>query len=92
MIKKVSPQKASYGGMMFSHDFQLWYTYLKRRIQQEWRQVEVLFLLARLRIYPRHLKNVLYGLIQQNKLIIINVEGRYSFYPVDRKEGHAKFN
>ncbi|HAF35851.1 MULTISPECIES: hypothetical protein [Sphingobacterium] len=91
-MKTESIIKTSYSGMMYSYDFQLWYTYLKRRIQQEWRQVEVLFLLARLRIYPRHLKNVLYGLIQQNKLIIINVEGRYSFYPVDRKEGHAKFN
>lgn len=91
-MKTESIIKTSYSGMMYSHDFQLWYTYLKRRIQQEWRQVEVLFLLARLRIYPRHLKNVLYGLIQRNKLIIINIEGRYSFYPVDRKEGHAKFN
>lgn len=91
-MKTESILKTSYSGMMYSHDFQLWYTHLKRRIQQEWRQVEVLFLLARLRIYPRHLKNVLYGHIQQNKLIIINIEGRYSFYPVDRKEGHAKFN
>lgn len=45
-----------------------------------------------LQIYPRHLKNVLYGLIQQNRLVVRNVEGRYSFYPVDRKEEHAKFN
>ncbi|WP_367329964.1 hypothetical protein [Sphingobacterium multivorum] len=91
-MKTESIIKTSYSGMMYSHDFQLWYTYLKRRIQQEWRQAEVLFLLARLRIYPRHLKNVLYGLIQQNKLVVRNLEGRYSFYPVDRKEGHAKFN
>ena len=45
-----------------------------------------------LQIYPRHLKNVLYGLIQQNRLVVRNVEGRYSFYPGDRKEEHAKFN
>ena len=45
-----------------------------------------------LQIYPRHLKNVPYGLIQQNRLVVRNVEGRYSFYPVDRKEEHAKFN
>lgn len=45
-----------------------------------------------LQIYPRHLKNVLYGLIQQNRLVVRNVEGRYSFYHVDRKEEHAKFN
>ncbi len=229
MIKKVSPQKASYGGMMFSHDFQLWYTYLKRRIEKGWRPEELSFLVGRpdhayldfekmyqvrsfltqesilldriymssciepmefnreryevteerlvrlhieedevrwhysieipwrfvsqkkssialqfeewkaekdvqlesdamlhvrqkieglldleffghgaapwqlfrkvketgqvhLQIYPRHLKNVLYGLIQQNRLVVRNVEGRYSFYPVDRKEEHAKFN
>ncbi|MFC3352926.1 hypothetical protein [Sphingobacterium zeae] len=72
MIKKISTQKASYGGMMYSHDFQLWYTYLKRRIEKGW--------------------NVLYGLIQQNSLVVRNVEGRYSFYPVDRKEEHATFN
>lgn len=229
MIKKVSPQKASYGGMMFSHDFQLWYTYLKRRIEKGWRPEELSFLVGRpdhayldfekmyqvrsfltqesilldriymssciepmefnreryevteerlvrlhieedevrwhysieipwrfvsqkkssialqfeewkaekdvqlesdamlhvrqkieglldleffghgaapwqlfrkvketgqvhLQIYPRHLKNVLYGLIQQNRLVVRNVGGRYSFYPVDRKEEHAKFN
>ncbi|SPZ84238.1 Uncharacterised protein [Sphingobacterium multivorum] len=229
MIKKVSPQKASYGGMMFSHDFQLWYTYLKRRIEKGWRPEELSFLVGRpdhayldfekmyqvrsfltqesilldriymssciepmefhreryevteerlvrlhieedevrwhysieipwqfvsqkkssialqfeewkaekdvqlesdamlhvrqkiegllgleffghgaapwqlfrkvketgqvhLQIYPRHLKNVPYGLIQQNRLVVRNVEGRYSFYPVDRKEEHAKFN
>lgn len=229
MIKKVSPQKASYGGMMFSHDFQLWYTYLKRRIEKGWRPEELSFLVGRpahayldfekmyqvrsfltqesilldriymssciepmefhreryevteerlvrlhieedevrwhysieipwrfvsqkkssialqfeewkaekdvqlesdamlhvrqkiegllgleffghgaapwqlfrkvketeqvhLQIYPRHLKNVPYGLIQQNRLVVRNVEGRYSFYHVDRKEEHAKFN
>ncbi|MBB1645995.1 MULTISPECIES: hypothetical protein [unclassified Sphingobacterium] len=229
MIKKVSPQKASYGGMMFSHDFQLWYTYLKLRIEKGWRPEELSFLVGRpdhayldfekmyqvrsfltqesilldriymssciepmefhreryevteerlvrlhieedevrwhysieipwqfvsqkkssialqfeewkaekdvqlesdamlhvrqkiegllgleffghgaapwqlfrkvketgqvhLQIYPRHLKNVPYGLIQQNRLVVRNVEGRYSFYPVDRKEEHAKFN
>jgi hypothetical protein len=230
-MKTESILKTSYSGMMYSHDFQLWYTYLKRRIQQEWRPEELSFLLgkadhayldfekmyqvrkfliqesilldriyasscieamefhrekyevseerlvrlhieedevkwsytlelpwqfvagdnkpaapklqfeewkaekdlqlesdamlhvrqkinllldvdffrsgaspyqlfrkvkdtglAHLRIYPRHLKNVLYGLIQQNKLVIINVEGKYSFYPVDRKGEHAIFN
>ena len=229
MIKKVSALKTSYGGMMYSHDFQLWYTYLKRRIEKGWRPEELSFLLGRpdhayldfekmyqarsflaqesilldriytssciepmkfqreqyevseerlvrlhieedevrwhysieipwqfvsqkkspialqfeewkaekdlqfesdamlhvrqkieglldleffghgaapwqlfrkvketgqvhLQIYPRHLKNVLYGLIQQNRLFARNVEGRYSFYTVDRKEEHAKFN
>jgi hypothetical protein len=48
--------------------------------------------LAHLLIYPRHLKNVLYGLIQQNRLVVRNMEGRYSFYPVDRKAGNEKFN
>jgi len=47
---------------------------------------------AHLQIYPRHLKNVLYGLIQQNRLVVRNMEGRFSFYPVNRKEEHAKFN
>jgi len=231
MIKKVSTPKASYGGMMFSQDFQLWYTYLKRRIEKGWRPEELSFLLGRpdhayldfekmyqvrsfltqesilldriymssciepmkfhreqyevseerlvrlhieedevtwnyaielswrfetgekhpsapklqfeewkaekdiqlesdamlhvrqkieglldleffvhgavpwqlfrkvketgqvhLQIYPRHLKNVLYGLIQQNRLVVRNVEGRYSFYSVDRKTGYEKFN
>jgi len=45
-----------------------------------------------LQIYPRHLKNVLYGLIQQNRLVVRNMEGRFSFYPVNRREEHAKFN
>lgn len=36
-----------------------------------------------LRIYPRHLKNVLYGLIQQNRLVVKNVDGRYGLCPVD---------
>jgi len=36
-----------------------------------------------LRIYPRHLKNVLYGLIQQNRLVVKNVDGRYALCPVD---------
>ena len=229
MIKKVSTPKASYGGMMFSQDFQLWYTYLKRRIEKGCRPEELSFLLGRpdhayldfekmyqvrsfltqesilldriymssciepmefhreryevteerlvrlhieedevrwhysieipwqfvsqkkssialqfeewkaekdvqlesdamlhvrqkieglldleffvhgavpwqlfrkvketgqvhLQIYPRHLKNVLYGLIQQNRLVVRNVEGRYSFYSVDRKTGYEKFN
>jgi hypothetical protein len=47
MIKKVSALKASYGGMMYSHDFQLWYTYLKRRIEKGWRPEELSFLLGR---------------------------------------------
>ncbi|WP_343556642.1 hypothetical protein [Sphingobacterium sp.] len=231
MIKKVSALKTSYGGMMYSHDFQLWYTYLKRRIERGWRPEELSFLLGRpdhayldfekmyqarsflaqesilldriytssciepmkfhreqyevseerlvrlhieedevkwnyqielswqfvkgekkpavpklqfeewksekdiqiesdamlhvrqkidglldedffaygaapwqlfrrvketgqvhLQIYPRHLKNVLYGLIQQNRLVVRNMEGRFSFYPVNRREAHAKFN
>ncbi|WET70327.1 hypothetical protein [Sphingobacterium sp.] len=229
MMKKVSRLKVSFGGMMYSHDFQLWYTYLKRRIEKGWRPEELSFLVGRpdhayldfekmyqvrsfltqesilldriymssciepmefhreryevteerlvrlhieedevrwhysieipwqfvsqkkssialqfeewkaekdiqlesdamlhvrqkieglldleffvhgaapwqlfrkvretgqvhLQIYPRHLKNVLYGLIQQNRLVVKNVEGRYSFYPVDRKMGHEKFN
>ncbi|MCW8310532.1 hypothetical protein K7A41_04785 [Sphingobacterium sp. InxBP1] len=39
-----------------------------------------------LQIYPRHLKNVLYGLIQQSKLILRNVDGRYVFHLMKRKE------
>jgi hypothetical protein len=39
--------KTSYAGMMYSHDFQLWYTYLKRRIKQEWRPEELSFLLGK---------------------------------------------
>ncbi|WP_448137266.1 hypothetical protein [Sphingobacterium siyangense] len=229
MMKKVSRLKVSFGGMMYSHDFQLWYTYLKRRIEKGWRPEELSFLVGRpdhayldfekmhqvrsfltqesilldriymssciepmefhreryevteerlvrlhieedevrwhysieipwqfvsqkkssialqfeewkaekdvqlesdamlhvrqkieglldleffghgaapwqlfrkvketgqvhLQIYPRHLKNVLYGLIQQNRLVVRNVEGRYSFYPVYGKTGHEKFN
>ncbi len=33
--------------MMYSHDFQLWYTYLKRRIEKEWRPEELSFLLGK---------------------------------------------
>ncbi|WP_293886547.1 MULTISPECIES: hypothetical protein [unclassified Sphingobacterium] len=36
MIKKVVAPKISYGGVMYSHDFQLWCTYLKRRIEKGW--------------------------------------------------------
>ena len=45
-----------------------------------------------LQIYPRHLKNVLYGLIQQNRLVVRNMEGRFSFYPVHIASEHIKFN
>ncbi|WP_343569708.1 hypothetical protein [Sphingobacterium sp.] len=110
MIKKVSLQKASYRGMMYSHDFQLGYTYARLHVQQKIGELSnVEFVAAgtapwqlfrkveetgqvHLQIYPRHLKNVLYGLIQQNRLVARNVEVRYSFYHVDRKEEHAKFN
>lgn len=33
--------------MMYSHDFQLWYTYLRRRIKNEWRPEELSFLLGK---------------------------------------------
>lgn len=110
MTKKVSPQKASSGGMMYSHDFQLGYTYARLHVQQKIGGLSNLKFVTggtapwqlfrkvketeqvHLQIYPRHLKNVPYGLIQQNRLVVRNVEGRYSFYPVDRKEEHAKFN
>ncbi len=46
-MKTESILKTSYSGMMYSHDFQLWYTYLKRRIQQEWRPAELSFLLGK---------------------------------------------
>ena len=39
--------KTSYSGMMYAHDFQLWYTYFKRRIQREWRPEELSFLLGK---------------------------------------------
>lgn len=39
--------KTSCSGMMYSHDFQLWYTYLKRRIEKEWRPEELSFLLGK---------------------------------------------
>lgn len=39
--------KTSHGGMMYSHDFRLWYTYLKRRIKKEWRPEELSFLLGK---------------------------------------------
>ncbi|GAA4174335.1 MULTISPECIES: hypothetical protein [Sphingobacterium] len=42
--------KTSHGGMMYSHDFRLWYTYLKRRIKKEWRPEELSFLLGK----PNH--------------------------------------
>jgi len=45
-----------------------------------------------LQIYPRHLKNVLYGFIQQNRLVVRNMEGRFSFYPVHIASEHIKFN
>ena len=39
--------KTSYAGMMYPHDFRLWYTYLKRRIKKEWRPEELSFLLGK---------------------------------------------
>lgn len=39
-----------------------------------------------LQIFPRHLKNVLYSLIQQNKLVVRSVDRGYSFYLVDSEE------
>lgn len=42
-----STTKTSYAGMMYSHDFQLWYTYFKRRIEKEWRPEELSFLLGK---------------------------------------------
>jgi hypothetical protein len=42
-----STKKTSYAGMMYSHDFRLWYAYLKRRIKKEWRPEELSFLLGK---------------------------------------------
>ena len=36
--------------------------------------------LVHLQIFPRHLKNVLYSLIQQNKLVVRNIENSFSFF------------
>ncbi|MDR2274259.1 MAG: hypothetical protein LBF27_25345 [Sphingobacterium sp.] len=44
---KTNTTTESYAGMMYSHDFQLWYTYVKRRIQKEWRPEELSFLLGK---------------------------------------------
>lgn len=44
---KTDTTTKSYAGMMYSHDFQLWYTYVKRRIQKEWRPEELSFLLGK---------------------------------------------
>lgn len=38
--------------------------------------------LSKLTIYPRHLKNCLYQLIQQGRLVVRNVENRYCFSSV----------
>lgn len=46
-MKTISTTKISYSGMMYSHDFQLWYTYLKRRINRQWRPEELSFLLGK---------------------------------------------
>lgn len=44
---KTDTTTKSYAGMMYSHDFRLWYTYLKRRIKKEWRPEELSFLLGK---------------------------------------------
>ena len=93
---------------MFSHDFQLGYTYARLHVQQKigglsnlkfvtggtapwqlFRKVEETGQ-VHLQIYPRHLKNVLYGLIQQNRLFGRNEVGRDSFVSVDRNEQHGR--
>lgn len=38
--------------------------------------------LSKLIIYPRHLKNCLYAMIQQGKIVVRNVENRYCFSSV----------
>jgi hypothetical protein len=39
--------KSSYSGMMYSHDFQLWYTYFNRRLKIGWSPYELSFLLGK---------------------------------------------
>ncbi|WP_343563345.1 hypothetical protein [Sphingobacterium sp.] len=46
-MKTQSTTTASYAGMMYSYDFQLWYTYFKRRIEKKWRPEELSFLLGK---------------------------------------------
>lgn len=46
--------------------------------------------LVHLQIFPRHLKNVLYGLIQQNKLVVRNIENSFSFFLTDSQQASRK--
>lgn len=39
--------KSSYSGMMYSRDFQLWYTYLSRRLNQGWSTQDLSFLMGK---------------------------------------------
>lgn len=39
--------KSSYSGMMYSHDFQLWYTYFNRRLKIGWSPQDLSFLLGK---------------------------------------------
>lgn len=39
--------KSSYSGMMYSHDFQLWYTYFNRRLKMGWSPYDLSFLLGK---------------------------------------------
>lgn len=39
--------KSSYSGMMYAHDFQLWYTYFNRRLKVGWSPQDLSFLLGK---------------------------------------------
>lgn len=39
--------KVSYSGMMYTHDFKAWYTYLKKRLDNEWSVEDLSFLLGK---------------------------------------------
>lgn len=84
-----STTKTSYAGMMYSHDFQLWYTYFKRRIKKEWRPEELSFLLGK----PDHAYLDFEKMFQVRKFLTqesILLDGIYASSRIETMEFHRE--
>ncbi|RKO70310.1 hypothetical protein D7322_17535 [Sphingobacterium puteale] len=84
-----STTKTSYAGMMYSHDFQLWYTYFKRRIEKEWRPEELSFLLGK----PDHAYLDFEKMFQVRKFLTqesILLDGIYASSRIETMEFHRE--
>ncbi|MBE8719835.1 hypothetical protein [Sphingobacterium pedocola] len=46
-MKRILTDHISHSGMMYASDFKQWYTYLKRRLDNEWTTEELSFLLGK---------------------------------------------